>query len=151
MFLSDFLWSWLDIYLHSRSSSWTSLIKLRILDLFFTTLMKKSEDSVLKLIRISEDIIFSLRLIIFLKLRSFVFLYDSRLSAVNLIFDQVIICNDSTQIKSSVSESAFFTWQLYCLLILISITVASFLTSIDIKLLICSDIESSCSSFSSAI
>src|SRR6266487_4052887 len=116
-----------------------SLIKLRILDLFFTILRSFDSD----LLRILD--------FVFLKSRSFVSLYDSRSSAVNLIFDQVIVCNDSTQIKSSVSESASLTWQLYCLPALISTTVVSLLTSIDIKSLICSDIESSCSLLSSAI
>ena len=87
--------------------------------------MKRSEDSVSRLVRMLEDTVLSLRPI--------VFLYDSRLSAVNLIFDWVIVCKNSTQIKSSASESVLLIWQLYCLPVLISTTVASFLISVDIK------------------
>src|SRR6266487_4418107 len=64
---------------------------------------------------------------------------STRLSAVNLIFDQVIICKDSTQIKHSASESLSLT-QHNCLSAL-SKAVTSLLTSIRIRLLICHSIE----------
>ena len=147
-FLSDFLQNWLDICLHSESNSWTFLIKLRI-DFFSVKmsestvlkLMKKLRNSVSRLMRMLEDTIFWSKLL--------VFLYDSKLSAVNLIFDQVIICNDSTQIKFFVSEFMSLIWQLYYLFALINAAVASLLTSIDIKLSICHSIKSFlwCSSF----
>src|SRR6266487_3534946 len=62
-----------------------------------------------------------------------------RLSAINLIFDQVIICKNSTQIKHFASELLFLT-QHNCLLIL-SKAVTSLLTSIRIRLLICHSIK----------
>src|SRR6266487_6378844 len=63
-----------------------------------------------------------------------------RLSAVNLIFDQVITCKDSTQIKYFASESLSLT-QHSCLFTLSAAVVASLLTSIRIRSLICHDIE----------
>ena len=51
-------------------------------------LMKKSENSVSRLAEMLKNTVFLLRLIIFL--------YNLRSSAVNLIFDQVIVYNDST-------------------------------------------------------
>ena len=119
MFLSDFLWSWLDIHLHCESNSWTFLIKLRILEFFL-------------LMKMSENIIFWLRLL--------VLLYNTRLSAVNLIFDQVIACSDKIQIKLSASESVLLMLQLYCLLIL-SMAVASLLARVDIKSSTCQNVN----------
>ena len=118
-FLSDFLWSWLDICLHSRSNSWMSLIKLRI------------DFSSVKML---ESTIFWLRL---LK----VFLYNMRLSAVNLIFDWVVTYNDNTWIKHSVLKSVLLIWQLYCLSVS-NAAVASLLTRVDIRSSICHEIES---------
>ena len=90
------------------------LLKLRLLYVIDSLMMKMLKDTVswLRLVR--------------------VFLYDTRLSAVNLAFDQVITCNDKTQIKLSVSESIFLTLQLYCLSVL-SMTVASLLIRVDIR------------------
>ena len=81
------------------------------------------------LMKMSENIIFLLKL-----LR--VFLYDTRLFAVNLIFDWVVTCNDNTQIKHFISESVLLIQQLYCLSAL-STTVTSLLIRIDIKSSIC--------------
>src|SRR5437667_9390295 len=76
-----------------------------------------------------ENTVFSLRV-----LR--IFLYDMRLSAVNLIFNQVVTCNDNTQIKHFVLRSVFLIQQLYCLSAL-SMTVASLLMRVDIRSSIC--------------
>ena len=137
------MWKWLDICLHCELNSWMFLIKLKIAVFFLLklrllyvvdSLAEMSESMIFWLMKMPENIIFWLRL-----LR--VFLYDMRLSAVNLIFNWVITCNDSTWIKSSVSESMLLIWQLYYLSALISTAVASLLTRIDIKSLICQNVD----------
>ena len=119
--------SWLDICLHCELNSWAFLIKLRIV-VFFLLKLKLLYD-VNSLIKMSKNTIIWLRL---LK----IFLYSTRSSAVNLIFDWVVACNDNTQIKHSVSESVSLIQQLYYLPAL-SMTIASLLMRIDIRSLIC--------------
>ena len=68
------------------------------------------------------------------------FLYNTKSSAINLIFDQIITCNDNIWIKHSVLRSVFLIQQLYCLSAS-SMTIINLLTRIDIKLLICQNIS----------
>ncbi len=90
--------------------------------------------SIIKLLK--KDINFWIRL-----LKNIVFkIISTRLSVINLIFDQMIICKNSTQIKHSASESLFLTW--YNCSFTLSKAVASLLTSIRIKSLIYHDIKS---------
>ena len=83
--------------------------------------------------KMPKDTVFWLRL-----LR--VFLYDMRLSAVNLIFNQVVACNDNTQIKHSVLKSGSLIQQLYYLPVL-NAAVTNLLMRIDIKLSICQNVD----------
>ena len=135
------------------------LIKLRIVIFFLlmllyiiNSLMRIFRNMIFWLMKMFEDTVFWLRL---LK----IFLYDIRLSAVNLIFDWIVACNDNTQIKHSVLRSVSLIWQLYCLPAL-SMTVASLLTRVDIRssiyhadlssteveleLLLCVDVDQNC-------
>ena len=57
------------------------------------------------LMRLSKDTVFLMKL-----LKDIISLNDTRLSAVNLIFDWVITCNDNTWIKYSVSRSVLLIW-----------------------------------------
>ena len=94
---------------------------MRILNFFLLTmrLLKENIDFWIRLLK--EDAVFKI--------------ISMRLSAVNLIFNQVIICKNSTWIKYSASELLSLT-QHNCLSALSIAVVASLLTSIKIKLLI---------------
>ena len=107
------------------------MIKLRIIVFFLLKLrLLYNIDSLMKMLK---NIVFWLRL---LK----IFLYDMKLSAVNLIFNWIVTCNDNTQIKHFILRSVFLIWQLYYLSVL-SVTVASLLTRVDIRSLICQNIS----------
>ena len=101
-----------------------SLIKLKILN-FFSSIMRLLKKDIDFWVRLLKNIIFKIM--------------STRLFAVNLIFDQVIICKNSIWIKYFTSESLLLTW--YNCLFTLSKVVASLLTSIKIRLLIYHDIK----------
>ena len=117
--------------MYCRSNSWAFLIKLRIIVFFLLKL--RLLYSINSLMKMFENIVFWLKLVK-------VFLYDMKLFAVNLIFNQVVACNNKIWIKLLTSESVFLILQLYCSSVS-STAIASLLIRVDIKSLICQNVN----------